>query len=74
MEICSGARTKHNTDCYTIYADHGIGVVLKRENKNLLDLNNENFEKLKFQLFYSEHKKIMNILNINDFMKVLDNY
>lgn len=67
-------RTKHNTDCYTIYADHGIGVVLKRENKNLLDLNNENFEKLKFQLFYSEHKKIMNILNINDFMKVLDNY
>ena len=64
-------RTMQNTDCYTIYADHGIGVVLKRKNRNQLIINDKNFAKLKFKYFYSNHYKIMNILKFDEFLKVL---
>ena len=64
-------RTKNFLDCYTCYADHGIGVILKRNNKLLLDLKIKNFKKLKFIDFYKDHKKLMNIVEYEDLLKLI---
>tara|TARA_B100000029_G_scaffold403323_1_gene403085 strand:- start:5192 stop:5860 length:669 start_codon:yes stop_codon:yes gene_type:complete len=60
------ARTMKNIDTYTCIADHGLGVIFKRENRNLLDLNIKNFKKLKFKDYYINHKKFMNIIEANE--------
>ena len=52
-------RTDPNLDCYTCCADHGIGIIFKKDNKNLLDIKINNFKKLKFIDFYNNHKKLM---------------
>ena len=64
-------RTKNFLDCYTCYADHGIGVILKRDNKLLLDLKIKNFKKLRFIDFYKDHKKLMNIVEYEDLLKLI---
>lgn len=62
-------RTNFFLDCYTCYADHGIGVIFKRDNNSLLDLEIKNFKKLKFKDFYDNHKKLMNIIEYKDLLK-----
>lgn len=64
-------RTKKDFDCYTCYADGGIGVILKRNNRNLLDLNINNFEKLKFKVFFEKYEKLMNIVSLDQLTKIL---
>tara|TARA_B100001057_G_C22521699_1_gene822128 strand:- start:78 stop:749 length:672 start_codon:yes stop_codon:yes gene_type:complete len=65
-------RTKDDIDTYVCYADHGLGLILNRKNKNKLDLNIKNFKKLKFSDYYKNHKKFMNIINHKEIFKVLD--
>jgi len=62
-------RTKKNLDCYTCYADHGIGVIFNRENKNILEINFSNFLKLRYKDFYKDHKNLMNIISYDELMK-----
>ena len=62
-------RTKSNLDCYTCYADWGIGVIFKRQNSNILKIDNKNFKKLKFNFFFHNHKKLMNIIEFEDLLK-----
>ncbi len=64
-------RTKNFLDCYTCYADHGIGIILKRNNRLLLDLKIKNFKKLKFITFYKDYKKLMNIVEYEDLLKLI---
>ena len=52
-------RTYENVDTYTCIADHGLGIVFKRRNKNPLDLKG-NFKNLKFSDYYKNHKRFMN--------------
>ena len=65
------ARTMKNIDTYTCKADHGLGMIFKRKNKNLLDLNINNFKKLKFKNYYINHKNFMNIIEVDDIDKIL---
>jgi len=60
------ARTMRNIDTYTCKADHGLGIILKRPNRNLLNLKINNFKKLKFKDYYINHKNFMNIIEAND--------
>ena len=62
-------RTKSDLDCYTCYADWGIGVIFKRQNSNLLTLDETNFKKLKFNFFFHNYKKLMNIIEFEDLLK-----
>ena len=55
-------RTKEDIDTYTIYADLGIGVILKRKSRKLLKIQNNNFSKLKFHDYYKNYKEYMNIV------------
>mgnify|MGYP001171967780 FL=1 len=54
------SRTLSDIDTYTCIADHGLGVIFKRKNRNLLNLKIKNFEKLKFSEYYKNHKEFMN--------------
>lgn len=62
-------RTNINLDVFTINADHGIGVILKRKNTSLLKINTTNFNKLKFKDFFHNYKSLMNIIEYDDFLK-----
>ena len=65
-------RTNISLDCYTCYADHGIGVILKRKNRSPLNIINKNFKKLKFLDFYNNHNELMNIIEYDDLLEVLN--
>jgi hypothetical protein len=56
------ARTKQEIDTYVVHADHGVGMILKRTNKNLLNLNLNNFKKLKFRDYFYNYKQYLNIV------------
>ena len=59
-------RTLDYMDTYTCYADFGIGIILKRNNrlKLLLDLND--FSRLKFCDYYNNFKKYMNVIEFKE--------
>jgi hypothetical protein len=63
-------RTKKDLQTYTINADYGIGVILKKNNQNILDINETNFKKLKFKDFFYKHKTLMNIIDYNEFKNI----
>ena len=64
-------RTNPELDSYTCYADHGIGIIFKRKNKTLLNININNFKKLKFNDFYNNYKNYMNIIEYDDLLKII---
>ena len=63
-------RTKKDLQTYTINADYGIGVILKKNNQNILDINETNFKELKFKDFFYKHKTLMNIIDYNEFKNI----
>ena len=63
-------RTYDYADTYTLKADHGLGIIFKRKNKNLLKLNSINFKNLKFSDYYNNHEKFMNIIDMKNLEKV----
>ena len=65
------ARTMENIDTYTCKADHGLGIILKRSNRNLLAIDINDFKKLKFKDYYVNHKKFMNLIEVDDLEKLL---
>ena len=64
-------RTRENLDTYTCYADFGIGVIFNRKNKNILKLDYNNFSKLKFNDYFYNYKKFMNLIEYEDLLKVI---
>ena len=64
------ARTYEYADTYTLKADHGLGIIFKRKNKNPLKLNPINFKKLKFADYYNNHEKFMNIIDMKNLEKI----
>ena len=55
-------RAKEFLDGYCCYADQGVGVFLKRKNKNQLKLNIENYKRLKFNDFAVNYKNYLNLI------------
>jgi hypothetical protein len=66
------ARTSPNIDTCTILADQGIGMILKRKNRNLLDINCKNFKALKFKDYYNNYEKFMNPVDENKFLSLFN--
>ena len=66
------SRTRIDIDTYTIEADQGLGLILKRENKDLLIDKIENFKNLKFRDYYIHHKKFMRIIDENDVLEIIN--
>ena len=59
-------RTLDYIDTYTCYADMGIGVILKNQNKKKLKINTKDFSKLKFSDYFKNFKEYMNIVEYNE--------
>ncbi len=57
------SRTYHYADTYTCIADHGLGIIFKRKNKNILKTNISNFKDLKFKDYFINHKLYMNLID-----------
>ena len=64
-------RTFKNVDCYTCVADHGLGIILKRKNKNILLEKIDNFKNLKFSDYYNKHTLYMNPIEHRDLEQVV---
>ncbi len=64
-------RNQKDIDVYTCYADHGIGVIFKRPNKNLLNYPKKDYSKLDFSEYFYNHKKLMNIIEYEELMKII---
>ena len=64
------ARTKPEIDTYVVHADNGIGMILKRTNKNLLNLSLNNFKKLKFRDYYYNYKQYLNVVYKEDLKNI----
>ena len=63
-------RTLNYVDTYTCYADMGIGIVLKRENKKKLKLDIKDFSKLKFSDYFKNFKEYMNIVEYQELVNL----
>ena len=64
-------RTKINLDMYTCLADQGIGVILWRENKNILNLSCKDFKRLKFAEYYKNNQEYMNIIKFEELKQIV---
>lgn len=64
-------RTKINLDMYTCLADQGIGVILRRENKNILNLSCKDFKRLKFAEYYKNNQEYMNIIKFEELKQIV---
>ena len=68
------SRTYQNADTYTCIADHGLGLIFKRKNKNLLEIKIKEFKKLKFSDYYKNHKIFMNPISYEKIEKIFEKY
>ena len=64
-------RNNKDVDVYTCNADYGIGVIFKRSNNNLLNQTISDYKNLKFEGYYNSYKKLMNIIEYDDLLKLI---
>ena len=62
-------RTIDDIETYTINADHGIGVVLKKKNTNKL-LIKKKINKLNFKDYYYNYKEYLRLISYDNFKKI----
>lgn len=67
-------RTRTDIDLYCCYADEGIGVILKRENRNRLNINIKNFNKFDFNSYANNFREYLNLIEYNDLEKIIQKY
>ncbi len=64
-------RTFKNVDTYTCVADHGLGIIINRPNKNILKLDIKDFKNIKFSSYYNKHKEFMNTISHDQIKQVI---
>ena len=66
------SRTYDYADTYTCVADHGLGIIFKRKNRDQLKLEEKKFKNLKFADYYKNHKKFMNLIYYKELENIFD--
>ena len=61
-------RCRNDLDIVTCKIDQGISMIRKIKNNDLLELEINNFKKLKFKDFYYNHKEYMRILEYDELL------
>lgn len=64
-------RTKKNVETYTCKIDYGIGVIQKKDNTDILNLDTQDFSLLKFEEYFKNNSKFMRIVNYEDMINML---
>ena len=67
-------RVKENVDAYCCYADQGIGIIIKRKNRNKLNIVSKNFKKFDFNTFASNYREYLNLINYDELIQIIDKY
>jgi hypothetical protein len=62
-------RTKKNLEVFTCEIDFGVGIIQKRRNSKLLELNINNFKNLKFRDYFHRNKEFMNVISYDETLK-----
>ena len=65
------ARTWKDFETFTILADQGLGIIKKKNNSDLLNMQNTSFKNLKFKFFYNNYKKIMRTVSFYDGLEMI---
>jgi hypothetical protein len=66
-------RTMTNIDCAVSLIDHGVGVIKKRTNKNLLDVKADRFIDLRFKDFINNYGLWLNAISYDETLKFINN-
>ena len=64
-------RTLEYVDTYVGAFDNGIGLILKRKNRNKLQLDSKVFKRIKYQEYYENYKRYLNLVNKDEFFKII---
>ena len=64
-------RTNPKLDTYTCQIDFGVGVIIDRNNTDLLDCKVSDFSKLKFKDYFYNHDKFMRIINYDKLLEII---
>jgi hypothetical protein len=64
------SRTRSEIDTYVILADEGIGMILKRPNRNLLNISIKNFQSLRYRDYYYNYKNYLNIISADSLKNI----
>lgn len=64
-------RTKEYLSIFTILMDMGISVIQRKKSNNPLKIKAINFKNLRFKDFYFNHKEYMNIVTVQDALKLI---
>ncbi len=67
-------RTLNSMDTYVGAFDNGIGLILKRENKKLLQKPSKPFQKINYKDYYDNYKEYLNLIDKNDFFKIINEH
>ena len=65
------SRTWENTNTITVIADHGLGLIQKKKNLNILKDEIRDFKKLKYRDYYEKHTSYMNPVQHQDLIKLI---
>ena len=65
------SRRSKDVDVYTCYADYGIGIILKRPNRNLLNHIKKDSSSLKFDDYFKDYNNLMNIIEYEKLMEII---
>jgi hypothetical protein len=63
-------RKNPSLDVYTCDADWGIGIIFKRDNRNILKLDQDT-KKLKFKDYYYNYKSYMNVVSSEEIENII---
>ena len=65
-------RTFKDLDICVCTIDHGVSVIKKRNNSNLLKLDTKDFKNLKYKFYFKNYKTIMNPKSFEDTINFAD--
>ena len=67
-------RAEEEVDGYCCYADQGIGVFLKRKNRNRLNLKIKDYSKFKFNDYVLNYQKYLNLIEYDELINIINEY
>lgn len=67
-------RINKNTDSYCCNADEGIGVILKRKNRNILNLKIKDFSKIGYYEYLKNYEEYLNLIEFEELKKIINTY
>lgn len=62
------ARTWEHVNTFTVLIDHGVAIIKKEKNQDLLKFKCKSFKKLTFNFFYNNYENLMRTISYENFL------